>query len=732
MGPRELPRAFVRSATRIAVHTILVRFLFLLVLGSALAADAQSRLWFVDNARPNGDGSQSAPFATIGAAVAAAAAGDIIYVHRGSASYREQVVLRERQMLAGHGLDIAAELKARGITVTAPLPDLHAAPVIEGGEGDALTLAAGSVVGGMRLRSTSGRALVAKDVEGEAAVRDTVIETTNGTAVVIEGGKAKLAFARSPVSATTGAAVVVRNRIGGSLLFHEGSTVKVGAGVRDAFVLDGNQGEHTFADAIQVTTSGARGIVIRNSARVALTSQESTVITTKATAVDVADTGISLFFRSVTVDGAGAAVKRGISLENAPGTFHVAGGAVRNIAARGISIVKSSGVTLQNFVLEDNAAGVSVTPPCATLTAAKTLECAAAIYMAEASDVSIGKTKIDDTGHTAIFGDGVANLTLDGVTIEDAGDEPGEHGIAIRNLSGKSVIFDSTIKDSSSRQLYIANATGDAALEIRKTRFDGGPPPAGQQGVLVELSGEGKTSLVVEDSDFTEHFSDGIAVVAGGKSQLESFLHNSRFASTGTAISLIIEADAQVDYRINGNTLRNASANAIVLHARTAAGRAKGTIADNTITGAKCGTCSGISVIASRAGRVDAIIRGNTIRQTDGFGISVSARGSSLVAANVTANTIADPAGDAVVSAIALNAGALKADTARLCSDVSANRITGTWPIAISGRGSATVAVAGMTGDGADPNAVQQYVRGRNNNAAVKVTGTTAVAKSCQ
>jgi hypothetical protein len=715
------------------VHATLTRSLVLLLtLASAVIASAQPRLWFVDNARPNGDGSQSAPFATIGAAIAAAAAGDVIYVHRGTTPYREQVQLGERQMLAGHGLDISATLKERGIALPAGLPDLHAAPVLEGGEGDALTLASGSVVAGLRVRTSSGRSLVATSVQGDVAVRDTILETASGIAVFIDGGNAKLDVARSPITATTGAALAVRNRTGGTLSFHDGSTITVSAGARDAFVLENNQSEATFADAVRVTTNGARALVIRNSARVALSSQDSTVATTKATAIDIANTTIAIFLRSATVDGAGGEVKYGIALESAPGTFRIAGGSVRNVSARGISIVKSSGVTLQNLVLEDNATAAKATPPCATLTSDKTLDCAAAIYLAAATDVSISKTKIDDTGHTAIFGDGVANLTLDGVTIEDAGDEPGEHGIAIRNLSGRSVLFDSTIKDSSSRQLYIANQSGEGTLEIRKTRFDGGPPPAGQQGVLVELQGEGKTSLIVEDSDFVEHFSDGIAVVAGGKSHLEAFVHNSRFASTGAAVSLLVDGDARLDYRVNNNTIRNASANAIVLHTRTTNGSASGTIAENTIAGAKCGSCSGIAVTASKGGKLATVVRANNVRQTDGYGISISARGTSSVSAAVTGNTIADPSGPDVLGAIALQAGALKADTARLCTDVSANRITGAWPILVSSRGGGTVALKGMPASATDAAAVQQFVRGKNNDAAAKVSGATAAATSCQ
>ncbi len=722
-----------------ALLSISLRFLsFVLLFAMALGASAQSRIWFVDNAGSAGDGSFAAPFTTIAAATAAASAGDIIYVFRGTGPYRERVVLGERQLLAGHGADLSAELKERAIDVRDVLPDLAVAPVIDGGEGDALTIASGSVVYGMRARSTSGRALVAIDAEGDVAVRDTIVETANGVAVHIEGGKADIDFARSPVTAATGTALIVRNRIGGTLKFHDGSTITTTASVRDAFVLESNQGELTFADAVRVTTTGARGLVIRSSSRVALTSPESSVTTTKATAVDIADTAISIFLQSATIDGGGADIKRGISLENAPGTFRIAAGAVRNIAERGISIVKSSGVPLQTLAFKNNAATVRSTPPCATLTADKTLDCGAAIYLADATDVSLTGIRIGDTGHTAIFGDTVTNLALDDVAIDDAGDEPGEHGIAIRNLFGRSIISNSTIKDSAARQLYIANRGGEGVLEIRKTRFDGGPPPAGQQGLLLELDGDAKFSLAVEDSDFVEDFADGVSVLASGKSRLESFIYNSRFASTGSAVSLVADGEAQLDYRVTGNSVRGASGPAITIHTRSTTGAARGTIADNTIgttgvagSGSKCGSCSGIAVMATRGGTLESTVRGNTIRQVDGYGVRVNARGTAKVAVAVTGNTIVEPHGADVLSAIALQAGALKADTARLCADVSGNRINGAWGIALTGRGSATIALAGMTGSGADASAVSQYLREKNNGAAVTAAGATTAAKSC-
>jgi hypothetical protein len=214
---------------------------------------------------------------------------------------------------------------------------------------------------------------------------------------------------------------------------------------------------------------------------------------------------------------------------------------------------------------------------------------------------------------------------------------------------------------------------------------------------------------------------------------LESFIYNSRFVSTGSAVSLVADGEAQLDYRVTGNNVRGATGPAITVHTRSTTGAARGTIADNTIgtagvagSGSKCGSCSGIAVMATRGGTLETTVRGNTIHQVDGYGVRVSARGTAKVAATVTGNTIAEPHGADVLSAIALQAGALKADTARLCADVSGNRIKGAWGIALTGRGSATIALAGMTGaDGS------QYLREKNHGAEVIMAGAPAAVKSC-
>jgi hypothetical protein len=706
---------------------------------SASAEAAQPRIWFVDNSRSGGDGSFAAPFRTIGAATSAADAGDVIYVFRGSGAYRESVVLKERQLLAGHGSDIARRLSERGISAAAELPTLPAEPTIDGGDADALVIAGGAVVAGLKLRSTSGRALVAMNVAGEASVDRVTIETTSGTAVAIDGGDANIHIIRSPVIAARGSAVIVRNRVGGTIEFRDGSTVTVNAGARDGVLLENNKGDITFGDALRVTTAGARALAVRSSQRVTMSSGDSVLTTTGAPAIEIAGSGIAIHLHSVNVDGAGASVARGVSVENATGTFRIDGGAIRNVASRGISIANAGAVILQNLTLEKIASDAKATPACSNLSEEKDPDCSAAIHLVDATNVVLKQVRIDDSGQIGIFGDRVAELSLDAVTITDSGDEMGEHGLALRDLRGRAVIYDSEVKDSASRQLFIVQREGEASLEIRKSRFDGAPAPNGQQGIAVHVSGEAKMSIVVDDSTFTEHYSDALHFIAEGSSRLEAIVNGSRFAGMASAINLASAGDAQVQYRFTGNGIRGATAAAINVNTAVKSASANGTISGNTIgvngvasSGARCGGCSGISVLATRGGTIETIIRDNTVQRIDGYGIRVNARGTASMRAVVTGNTIREPDGTGVLNAIAVQSGSLSADTARICVDLSANTISGAWDpqgdgsvIALAARGNASIGIIGDIAAGAT-----SVVRERNHGATVKAAGTAAI-KSC-
>jgi hypothetical protein len=732
--------AIVSNSSRLTA----LSFLFFL----ASVAAASPRIWFVNNGRASGDGSMAAPFNSLAAASAASAEGDVLYVFRGSVPYRESVTLRARQVLAGEGVDLTTYLNARGIAAPGSLPSIAVMPAIESGDGDAVTLANGSIVVGMTLQSNGGRALVAKDTGGDVRLDRVAASTIGGTAVAVEGGDAAIVFDASPVQAASGTAVSISGRTGGSVTFRNGSKITVVSGTKPGVWLRDNRGAFSFTDPLQLTTSGACALCVFASGQLAISSGTSAITTTGAPGIEISATAIDVYMKSVSVDvgveKVGEKAAYGIALEDAPGKFRVDGGVVRNAHARGISVIRSSGVILQSVQLEKNAGDATATPACGSLLDDKELGCSAAIYLQGADGVTLKDVRIDGSGQAGIFGDRVSNLTLDGVTIVNAGNADGEHGVQIRELHGRSTIYHTTIKDSAARQLFVRNTEGEGMLEIRQSRFDGAPPPHGAQGMLVQLTGTAKFSLVVDDSDLIDNFSDAVHIVAEGKSNIDVVVSNSRFDRMASAVNVVVDREAQGKYRITGNTIANAQAAAINVSLTLLPGSiSNGVIADNVIgrsgvaeSGASCGSCSGIRLSAGRGGDAEATIRGNTIQQVDGSGIRVQTTAAASLRAAVVGNTIRQPHGAGVLNAISIQSGTRPADTAKLCIDVADNKIAGGWDpdgggnaIAVTNKGSAAVSVAGFAGG--DAAALAGHLRTRNNGAASTASGVTAAVSSC-
>ncbi|HEX9983024.1 MAG TPA: hypothetical protein VGF69_07160 [Thermoanaerobaculia bacterium] len=531
-----------------------LRVLICLLLASASAALAQPRIWFVDNARPNGDGAQATPFNSLASAQSAAAPGDAIYVFRGNAPYRESVALRERQLLAGAGFAVRPLLEARGIAVPEGLPAKGEAPLLDLTGSDPVSVASGAVVAGLSLR-------------------------TGGTAV---------------------------------------------------------------------------------------------------------------------------------------------------------RIANVSGVTLEHIAIE-KPAGKDKTD------AAPCTACTPAIQLTDADDVVLTDVRIAGSTDGGIEGVRVTNLTLTAVEVRNAGDARQEHGILLRDLRGRVVIDRAVVIDSAARQLHVLQNDGEATLEIRRSHFDGGPPPNGAQAILIQAGGEAKLTVFLEESKLTGNFSDGIHLIADERAQLDATVTRNQFAGSAAAVNVIGSKAARLRFHVVENTISGSTATAINLEAGGESS-ARGEMTNNTIgrsgaagSGAKCGSCSGISIGSSRSAFVEAVITGNTIQRVDGFGVRTVARGTGEMRLSVARNLIREPDTGAL-SAISIQSGAGKGDSVDVCADVTGNTITGSWemqPITVANKlATTTLSLAGYSGDGKDTAAVARHLQARNNKAASTANLNAAAGNS--
>jgi hypothetical protein len=652
-------------------------FFLLFIAGGAAA---QTRQWFVDNARPNGDGSSGAPFATIAAASAASASGDAIVIRRGARPYFEAVVLKEKQSLVAEGSEAT------------PPPAADARPIIDVPEGDAVTLASGVSVQGLIIRSASGRALVLPAVKGTITVSRSAIETTSGSACAIEGGDAAIRFDTTPLRAVSGSALRASNRIGGSMTFQNGSPLEVSAGKSDGIVLEKSAGAIRIETV--TITGGVRGLV----------------------AADLTD------------------------------AFHVGAGTISGTSARGISVLRAANVSVANVTLRGNAtANASKGTDCGRVSGAEAPRCNAAIWFT-ASTLALENVVVDGSGQAGIFGDEVRGLTMKNVQIGGAGDESGEHGLQLRHLSGAVVIDGCRFRESAARQLAISTASESRArIEIRRSDFAGmKKAPFAQQGAVIETAEKGELEIVVDETIFRDHLSNALHVIAAGEATVNVAVTRSKFSRNAGAIVLVASRAVGLRFRIADNQVTESRAAAINIHADTTGGVVTGSITGNTVgvsgkpgSGARCGTCHGISLNTLRGGLMDVTVENNTIQQVDGAGLSAGARGVAELRLIAKRNTIREPFGDAPASAILLDVGVLPEDSPRVCADLEANVIRGNWDptgeragVLVAVTGGSRIGFAGYSGSATDAAAAARQLSSRNGGVAVKIFPADPAAPS--
>lgn len=729
----------------------ILRLLLITVVLLSFGSTASAATWLVDSrGAANGDGSTARPFTTLREAQEASGAGDTIVIARGSGPYAESIELKEGQTLTAASdpaTEKVAVIDAKGtaaiVVRNASGITIHDIAIELSGDADGVVL--DRVTGNVSLR---GGGLTGR---------------SSGTAIRVDGGDASIAIERFPIAIASGTAVAIRNRRGGAVAFGEGSPITVSLGARPAVVLTDNKGQYAFNDAVRVTTSGAPSLTIRKTERVSMTAATNELAATGAEALLVGGSVVDLRLRSMSIDGATQPVEQGALIEGATGTIVVtgdattpgSGGTIRGVKKRGISIARSSGITLRNMIFSNSPSANGIDAlKCGTPAASgEHLACAAAIHLQDVSAIDLDRIRIEDSAQAAIAGDTVRDLTMTSVEIRGAGDETNEHGVQFRNVAGALRVEECTIEGSEARQLFVLNDTGEATIDVRKSSFRGGPPPNGQQGILLQTAGDARLRFTVDGVKFADHFSNAIQLVVAGTSDVNADITGSTFRGSAAAVATTIADAAKLAYRIAGNTIANSTSTAINVHGTTS-GAISGAITRNLIgvqgesgSGAVCGGgCNGITLTAMGRGSSAAIISGNTIQQIDGNGILARASGDATLRVQVAGNVIREPVGSDALYAIALMAGSRSADRAYICGEIGgdgdrANMIAGSWntaggggAIGIMRRGEfTTLAIADYAGDRTSVANLSKFVAGRNRGGAVDASiggGVTIAACS--
>lgn len=420
-------------------------------------------------------------------------------------------------------------------------------------------------------------------------------------------------------------------------------------------------------------------------------------------------------------------------------------------AARGIVIANAAQVVLRDAkIVHQPLTSGARGDACRAGAAIEPLACGSSVQLHQAENVTIERVVLADAPHLGIRGEGVRGLTLTDVQIRGAGDEHGEHGARLRDLTGTLRIARTRFERNESRQLHLIQESGEAAIEVVESFFGGGPPPNGQQAILVQTSGDARLRLAVTGSTFAENFGTAVQINVEGASVVTTEIAGNTFRKGGAAVSALAANTASLTYRIATNSIQQSSATALNVHATTSAA-VSGEIVENVIgtagkagSGAACGGgCSGIAVTALGRGTSSAVISQNTVHQADSNGILARAGGDATLDVRITGNTIGDPSGRDALHAIAVVAGMRKNDRAAVCAEIGGagalvNSVSGSWnaagggaAIGLTRRGDATsLSVARYAGERTNVTGLSKFVAGANRGAAVQASIGSGVTLS--
>jgi hypothetical protein len=540
-----------------------------------------------------------------------------------------------------------------------------------------------------------------------------------------------------------------------------------------AVTITGGSGAKSLGTISVFTTGAAQGVVSSNTTG-SITITDGTVDTAGASAFNLAGTSNAsrtpLNIQLDTVNANGGS--NGIALSNtsatgSPGGFRVlgTGGTCTNASTAGCS-----GGQLQNTTGADTSTGST----------------GSGIFMSNVDTVILTRMHIHDHSNYGIKGINVNGFTLDTSVIKGVnGTNPGSPfvdgsmvfdgtGAAVtQGLVGSAAILNSDIRGGRSDNFRIDNDGGTLNLTVSGSTFrDTTDAADANDNIFIEL-GNGSTAFVsITGSTFGETSGDHIQGNLIGTAIGHFTITGNTMTGVGSSKPatrfgmgvLIAGGNWTGTCRYNiSNNIMSGTRQGHAIHTNKGgpgAGTMEGTIANNTIGVAAtvdsgAAESSGITV-ASRGngGAHRAVVSGNTIHQTDEFGINLELGEDGGVADNtnaaatsgpastldvtVTGNTIDTPGVNAL-HGIHMNNGILPGDNNTGCYDIGgstallrnhvtagANEANGGSDIRPRQRQASRMELPGYGGTAFDNTAVNNYITGRNDLTSVAATNSNA------
>jgi len=468
-----------------------------------------------------------------------------------------------------------------------------------------------------------------------------------------------------------------------------------------------------FTGGLSLSTGTSNAFTATNGGTVNATQNNTTILNTATTttgvAVTVTDTTLGasgVTFRSVSANGAAS----GIVISDAgTGGFNVVG---NGATGAGTTANNDSGGSILNTTDD----GVQLT---------------------NVSNVSLAYMRIQDAANHGIDANAVTNFALSRSNLVSNGNANLEHGLSMLNPAGTATVANVLADGNYDAHLRVFSQTGhdltlfqvmDSTLQNVTTGFY-------EDGISFEAQTGVTTAISVTNSTFANHDGDHVQVSTNGATDATVTISGNTM--TGTASNLgagitVNSADTYsgtTNFLISGNNLQKANDNSTSINVNiglsNASGSYVGTISNNVIgtmgTADSAGD-TGIMVQVNRDATMTVAISGNTIREFDNNGITLSSvDGVGTLNATVTGNTVtsADSNAFAAVFADGQSSNTLCADigddtgsTPALGNTMSAS--AGFTDVAFQTGGTGTINLESYGGAADNQPAIQTYIQGRN------------------
>jgi hypothetical protein len=498
-------------------------------------------------------------------------------------------------------------------------------------------------------------------------------------------------------------------------------------GASNAINLTTLAGSVSFVDSVKINTAGGFGINASGGGSLTVSGTHNSIVSSANTALSVVGTagdhlGGSLSFRSVTAGGG----TKGVSVQyldgpvtisgdqsgdNLPenltsgGTITGGGSMTRGAEFIGISgAVTLGGMTFTNATQSQTVSGAA----CGlNLNVNNNTSCNAPLYLESTTGgVTLSKLAVSGSVQGGINGYLVTNLVMSEIEVSGVGNEVGENGILMKNLTGVGSATTLNLHNNASRQLHILNTAGKlTAFPITASIFANTVAPNGGQGILLETYNSGTSlDVSVAGSQFSSLFSNALQLAANTGSVDTVAISSSTFTNVNSWTVLQASDGGTSQFAVTGNsgvTGALSGSSAIVVKTDNADLAGPGSVANGSIvgnviggaavgSGAACGGgCSGISMAQRDGGTMTVSVVGNTVQHVDARGIDISGGNSftgnaGKLVVTLTGNLIRNPDGG-VLAGVHLQSGTQSGDTNCYEANVGGTFTPGSWPSQTAG-----------------------------------------------